>query len=163
VSPKASFAACLSSVLITYSLSSLVPQRSRAAGLLQLTGDDGLLRDLKISAEKLGRHLDEFGVWKWIRRTLTPLTSATEAPPLEVAAAASHTTASSADAIPPTPPPPTFSGGSGYWSLVKTETEEDIFAELEHAFVEPKMRNFDFVATGKPKAKKTTIFSNHLR
>ncbi|KAH6911580.1 hypothetical protein BKA70DRAFT_1423309 [Coprinopsis sp. MPI-PUGE-AT-0042] len=139
----------------------LVPQKSRAAGLLQFTGDDGLLRDLKTSAEKLGRHLDEFGVWKWIRRT--PVASPSEAPSLEVTPSpTSELSEDTSSPPPPPPPPPTFSGGSGYWSLVKTETEEDIFEELGHPFVEPAKRNFDFISAAKSKSKKT-IFSGQLR
>lgn len=138
-----------------HSSPSLVPQKSRAPGLLHLTRDNGFLHDLKISAGKLGRHLDEFGVWKWIRRA-TDVT-VTETPPLEVDLPSS-TTALAVD-----PSTPTFSGGSGYWSLVKTETEEDIFAELGHSFVEPALRNFDCLVAGKPKAKKTMIFSSHSR
>jgi len=43
----------------------LVPIKSRAAGLLALTGDTEFNKDLRTRASKLGMHLNEFGLWRW--------------------------------------------------------------------------------------------------
>lgn len=40
--------------------------RSKGAALLSLTGDLEFIKDLRIQACKLGMHLNEYGLWRWV-------------------------------------------------------------------------------------------------
>jgi DNA polymerase beta len=101
----------------------LVPWKSRGAALLALTGDIEFNRDIRTKAINLGMHLNEFGLWRWQSN------GSEEAHVNEGAERASET---------------------GYWELVKADTEEQILRELGMDFIEPTKRNFSNVV-GKPK------------
>jgi DNA polymerase beta len=63
--------------------------------------------------------LNQYGLWKW------------------------NHTSPSREADGDDEPPETE---RGYWSLVKSATEEDIFEELGIDFIEPSRRNFSFIS-----------------
>ncbi|KAK7468960.1 hypothetical protein VKT23_003459 [Stygiomarasmius scandens] len=114
----------------------LVPQKSRAAALLALTGDIEFNRDMRLRANKMGMHLDEFGLWRW--NSLEPSSSSLSSEPML-----------------PSPPPaesasePT-SAPSLLPTLVPTPTEESIFEELGIPYIPPEKRNFSYlVSVGK--------------
>ncbi|KAG2022563.1 hypothetical protein CC2G_000301 [Coprinopsis cinerea AmutBmut pab1-1] len=115
----------------------LVPAKSRAAALVYFTGDEGLHKHLRDQATPLAMYLDEFGLWKWKPQDVVelPISEALNNP----------------DCL----------GDGGFWSLVKTESEEDIFTHIGVPFVEPTMRNFNFISA-KPKPKKKR-YSTSLR
>ncbi|THV03000.1 Nucleotidyltransferase [Dendrothele bispora CBS 962.96] len=119
----------------------LVPQKSRAAALLALTGDIEFNRDMRLRANKLGMHLDEFGLWRW--NSSTPENHSS--------------TSSSAESASTEPPPPEFdpssvssNSSSLLPTLVPTLTEESVFEELGLPYVPPDKRNFSYlVSVGK--------------
>lgn len=98
--------------------SSLVPLKSKGAGLIAFTGDIQLNKDLRLRAAKIGLLLNEFGLWKWNPndRPKDP------AKPLEEIAP-----------------------NDGYWQLIKAPTEQDIFNQLGMEYIKPHRRNFSFV------------------
>jgi len=70
---------------------------------------------------------NEYGLWRWTG--LNPL----EASSLELSTSTPVSTL--ADPL-----------KQGYWSLLRSATEEDIFRELEMPFVDPTKRNFAFIS-----------------
>lgn len=107
----------------------MVPWKSRGAALLALTGDTEFNRDIRTRAINLGMHLNEFGLWRWQSNGFERVNVGAEA-----------------ERAPDT----------GYWELVKADTEEEILRELGLDFVEPTKRNFSNVV-GKPAKKKAAI------
>ncbi|PPR00469.1 hypothetical protein CVT24_004530 [Panaeolus cyanescens] len=95
----------------------LVPQKSRGAALLSLTGDSAFLKDISQKAKQLGMLLNQYGLWKW-----------TFSDPLAVSMEDFDESTS-----------------KGYWSLLNSSSEEDIFDELGIPFVEPERRNFNYL------------------
>jgi len=76
---------------------------------------------------------NEYGLWKWnLSDPPTPVSSTSE--PTETSLEKGED-ASTLDHL-----------NKGYWSLVKSATEEDIFEELGMDYVDPTKRNFSFVS-----------------
>jgi len=94
----------------------IVPQQSRGAGLLTLTGDSAFEKTLFNAAKKLNLHLDNHGLWSWQSDGNDTPEDAWKS-----------------------------SSSSGHWRLFKSATENDIFEELGMDFIEPEKRNFLFV------------------
>jgi DNA polymerase beta len=106
----------------------IVPQKSRGAGLLSLTGDSAFDKNMSDAAKQLNLHLNNHGLWSWHSNSNDSLENAYRG-----------------------------SGSSpGHWRLVKSATEHDIFEELGMDFIEPEKRNFLFVS-GKRRRKSTVI------
>jgi len=95
----------------------IIPQESRGAGLLTLTGDSAFDKTMFDAAKKLNLHLDNHGLWSWHSDD-------------------GNDTPEDAWKV---------SDSSGHWRLVKSATENDIFEELGMDFIEPEKRNFLFV------------------
>ena len=95
----------------------IVPQESRGAGLLSLTGDSAFDKSMSDAAKQLKLHLDIHGLWSWHPDDNDSLEDSSKGP-----------------------------GSSGHWRLVKSATENDIFEELGMDFIEPVKRNFLFVS-----------------
>jgi DNA polymerase beta len=115
--------------------------KSRAAALISLTGDTELIRHLRLKAIKAGMHLNEFGLWRWISNGSPDL----EGKPID-ADKAEHAEGTSEE-----------QKKSGFWQLIPTTTEEDIFKELGMDFVEPSRRNFAFLSKKVVPEQKKTI------
>jgi DNA polymerase beta len=94
----------------------IVPQKSRGAALLSLTGDSAFDKNMSDAAKRLNLHLNNHGLWSW---------HSNGNPPEDASQG---------------------SGSSGHWRLLKSATEHDIFEELGMDFVEPEKRNFLFVS-----------------
>lgn len=92
----------------------LVPPKTSTAAILYLTGDEAFVSHLKTRAQRMGMLLNEFGLWKW------------ESSP------ANEATLNSLGAV----------EDRGWWTLVKTETERDIFMGLGMEYVKPERRNW---------------------
>ncbi|TFK24377.1 Nucleotidyltransferase [Coprinopsis marcescibilis] len=107
-----------------------VPQKSKAAALLHLTGDDEHTRQLERRADAMGMLFDEFGLWKWNHQEPEPCT-------IENAIA-----------------DPSTLSKRGFWSLLKADDEQDIFDTLGLPYVDPTRRNFGFLRPTRPKQKK---------
>ena len=72
--------------------------------------------------------LDQYGLWKWNPSTSIPIdddAEDNEGPEKE----------------------------KGYWSLVKSCTEEEIFEELGIDFIEPAKRNYSFISIGRRRSR----------
>ncbi|KAJ3556503.1 hypothetical protein NM688_g1994 [Phlebia brevispora] len=95
----------------------LVPFMARGAALLSLTGDTEFNRDLRLRAQRLGLHLNEYGLWRFKRHDGDTTLPQTREEMEE-----------------------------GHWELVASEAEEDIFRELNMPYVQPEKRNFAFLA-----------------
>ena len=128
--------------MLTFNLS-LVPQKSRPAALLALTGDDELNRYMRKKAERQGMLLDEYGLWKW-NTSGGSSTEGLEGP--------------SSSKVSGNPGPVQAPDGEvtpgGYWGLVTTPTEEAVFKELGMRYIPPEKRNWGFV-TGSAKLRPT--------
>lgn len=99
----------------------LVPIKSKGAATLSLTGDIEFNLDLRKRASQLGMHLNESGLWRFHPRNDDTSPKSTDDP----------------------------ATAEGYWELVASETEDDIFNELDMSWIEPEKRNFSFlVRTG---------------
>ena len=96
----------------------IVPQKSRGAGLLSLTGDNAFNKNISDTAKKLSLHLNNHGLWSWHSNDNSSLKDAFEG----------------------------LGTSPGHWRLVKSATEHDIFEELGMDFIEPEKRNFLFVS-----------------
>lgn len=107
--------------------------KSRGAALLSLTGDSEFIRDLRLRANKMGMHLNEFGLWRW--RSNTP------------------SEGSSVDA----------DHDIGFWELIKAETEEEIMDHLGMSYIDPVKRNFSYVARKGTKTKTSRELGPVLR
>ncbi|KAI0039779.1 Nucleotidyltransferase [Auriscalpium vulgare] len=57
----------------------LAPMKSRGAALLALTGDRDFYRNARLSAERIGMHLNEFGLWRFNSADDAPSDGAAEA------------------------------------------------------------------------------------
>lgn len=106
--------------------------KSRGAAMIALTGDIELNRHLRLKASKIGMHLNEFGLWRWVSNG--PLD--VEADELGEAEANTEEQAGETSDREPR---------RGFWQLVRATTEEEIFEELGVDFVEPQRRNFAFI------------------
>ena len=99
---------------------SFVSHKCRGASLLILTGDTDFNKHISSQASRSGMLFNEHGLWKWnLNDVLPPCTSEED------------------------------NGESlekGYWSLVKSSSEEEILEELGLDFIEPVKRNFSFVS-----------------
>lgn len=102
---------------ITDSRLRIIPQESRGAGLLSLTGDSAFDKNLSDAAKQLNLHLDYHGLWSWDSDGNDSLEDAWKGP-----------------------------SSSGHWRLVKSATEHDIFEELGMDYIEPEKRNFLFMS-----------------
>ena len=103
-------------------LFSFVSHKSRGASLLILTGDADFNKHISSQASRCGMLFNEHGLWKWNLNDVLP---------------------------PPCTSEEEDNGESlekGYWSLVKSSSEEDLFEELGLDFIEPEKRNFSFVS-----------------
>ncbi|KAF8158184.1 hypothetical protein B0H34DRAFT_859014 [Crassisporium funariophilum] len=109
----------------------MVPQKSRGASLIHLTGDDAFIEDINWRAEQLGLHFNNFGLWK----VLSNSNEVTVAEALENPESLTH----------------------GYWSLVNSTTEAEIFEELGMDFVVPEKRNFEFLSDRPQRRRKTAL------
>lgn len=118
---------------------SLVPQKSRPTALLALTGDDELTKHMRKKAERQGMLLNEYGLWKW---------NTSQPPSLENPETAPISPSDEADASEDAAAP------EGFWGLVPTPTEADVFKELGVRYVPPERRNWGFV-TGAAKLRPT--------
>ena len=96
--------------------------------MISLTGDLELNRHLRMKAVKLGMHLNEFGLWKWVSNNFPSIEKEETDAHAEEAAATSEATEP-----------------SGFWQLMRATTEEEIFERLGMDFIEPQRRNFAFV------------------
>ncbi len=98
---------------------SFVPCKSRGAYLLAFTGDCDFYKHLSLQAKQLGLLLNEYGLWKW------NLTN----PP-------SHPDDRNGDG----------ESEKGFWSLVKSTTEQEILEELGLDFIDPTIRNYKSIS-----------------
>lgn len=126
---------------------SLVPMKSRGAAMLSLTGDAHLNRHLRLKAIKMGMHLNEFGLWKWVPNT-PPHAEEQKAKADSVAVEEPEADAEIAEETEEGKRP------SGFWQLTQARTEEEIFEELGFDFIEPNRRNFAFLSKGAVLAQK---------
>jgi DNA polymerase beta len=118
---------------------SLVPMKSRASAMISLTGDTELNRHMRLKAIKAGMHLNEFGLWRWVSNDSPGAAEKEAKADTEGAAEASEEKEQ-----------------RGFWQLIPTSTEEDIFREVGMDYVEPHRRNFAFLdMQAVPKRKKT--------
>lgn len=108
----------------------LVPIKSKGAATLSLTGDVEFNKDLRKRASQLGMHLNESGLWR-----LHPRND-------DASPKLAHDSATE----------------EGYWELVASETEDDIFNELGMPWIDPEKRNFDYlIRTGSMKFQPRTV------
>jgi len=129
---------------------SLVPQLSRSAALLALTGDDELNRHLRKKAKKSQMLLNEYGLWKWNQR---PRCTSSSEDGSEL-----HNPEQGVSPLPGEGVPreePEASDAGGYWSMVKTSTEREIFEHLGVGFINPHKRSWGFLS-GSGKLKPTS-------
>jgi len=95
---------------------SAAPVKSRGAALIAWTGDQEFSKSTRIAAHKFGMYLDEVGLWKWhVEDKRDP-----------------------------------EQDGEGYrergfWQLLQSSTEEEIFERLDMESLEPERRNFKFI------------------
>ncbi|KAF5343216.1 hypothetical protein D9758_013424 [Tetrapyrgos nigripes] len=115
----------------------LVPQKSRSAALLSLTGDSEFVRDMRLRANKMGMHLDEFGLWRWNSTGLKTENGTPEVEEEEEASDPDSGSEASEDSSP--------SSSSGRYTLIPTPTEQSIFDELGIPFVHPEKRNYSYL------------------
>ncbi|CAA7262961.1 unnamed protein product [Cyclocybe aegerita] len=106
-----------------------VPQKSQGSSLLVLTGDSAFEKDLCYRAKQLGMLFNEYGLWKWNSSDLGDASESNGSNNYNFGA-------ETEDAL-----------DKGYWSLSKSATEEDIFAELGMDPVDPTSRNFSFLSS----------------
>ncbi|KAJ3504109.1 hypothetical protein NLJ89_g8108 [Agrocybe chaxingu] len=111
-----------------------VPQKSQGSSLLVLTGDSAFEKDLCYRAKQLGMLFNEYGLWKWNSSDLGDASESNSS---------NNSDAEAEDAL-----------DKGYWSLSKSATEEDIFAELGMDPIDPTSRNFSFLSS-KSRKKRT--------
>lgn len=115
--------------------------------MLSLTGDAHLNRHLRLKAIKMGMHLNEFGLWKWVPNT-PPHAEEQKAKADSVAVEEPEADAEIAEETEEGKRP------SGFWQLTQARTEEEIFEELGFDFIEPNRRNFAFLSKGAVLAQK---------
>jgi DNA polymerase beta len=127
-----------------------------------LTGDDDLNRYMRKRAERKGMLLNEHGLWKW---------NLSEAPKEAEGESPNNEGFNSPE------PSNGVSGGvpvaaigkvdnssllatGGYWGMVKTPEEADVFKALEMQLIDPSKRNWGFLS-GKSKMRpKPKTFSS---
>ncbi|KAF8967190.1 hypothetical protein BDZ97DRAFT_1903577 [Flammula alnicola] len=109
----------------------IVPQKSLGSALLSLTGDSEFDKELCNRAQRQGMLFNEYGLWKWNPGQNNPMTSVPDEAQAE-----------------------SIAQSDGYWSLVNSTSEEDIFRELDIKFVDPTKRNFLFLF-GKARKRRT--------
>ncbi|KAL1741433.1 hypothetical protein HDZ31DRAFT_45470 [Schizophyllum fasciatum] len=113
---------------------SFAPVKSKGAALIALTGDFEFNMHLRLKADKMGLHLNEYGLWQWMQSAKPPSAgAATDADSVQ------DTSSSPSDAASDS------TSSSGFWRLIRAETEEAIMRELGMDFVEPTRRNFAYV------------------
>ena len=112
----------------THQFFSFVSHKCRGASLLALTGDSAFHKHLQSQANQSGLLLNEYGLWKWNQNSPSDSTSTDDD--------------AEADAGVYDSP----EKENGYWSLVRSSTENDIFEELGIDFIEPSKRNFSFIS-----------------
>ncbi|KAF8195601.1 hypothetical protein BJ912DRAFT_957541 [Pholiota molesta] len=124
----------------------IVSQRSIGSGLLSLTGNLRFENYLRYRARKKGMLLNEHGIWRWTRHQESLVSDMTEssAEPSEESKRTEE------------PRPTAEFTSHGYWSLIKTIGEEDIFRELGMDYLHPARRNFTPMV--KPQAPKDDDF-----
>ncbi|KAL1676916.1 hypothetical protein EV122DRAFT_215369 [Schizophyllum commune] len=110
---------------------SFAPMKSKGAALIALTGDKEFNLHLRTKAERMGLHLNEYGLWKWLQTE-----SSSDISEADSAASTSFS--------PPFSESP-FDVDSGFWRLLRADTEEAIMRELGMEYVEPLKRNFSYV------------------
>jgi DNA polymerase beta len=129
---------------------SLLPARSKGAALLALTGDRPFLTYIASAASRLGYELNEFGLWCWRGNGTSNKSDDTSRSDAETDATTPDGEKQSAGDV--------SSGhngdGKGYWELIASTTEEDIFEELGLQFVVPERRNFAFISPRERKVRK---------
>lgn len=98
----------------------MIPMKSRGAALLALTGDLEFNRDMRTQASKLGMHLNEYGLWRWVSHNPSPSPSSedTDEPEEE---------------------------DKGHWELMQADSEDTILHELGKSWIEPSKRNFSYL------------------
>ncbi|THH03917.1 hypothetical protein EW146_g10317 [Bondarzewia mesenterica] len=124
----------------------LAPMKSRGAAMLALTGDVDFVRSLRVTACKLGMHLNEYGLWRWNTNVTasTPSASSTSTSP--------PSSSSSADEDEEQEQKETEDSEGmedGFWELIEGENEEGIMRELGMNYVPPDKRNFRFLKGSK--------------
>ncbi|KAF9483507.1 Nucleotidyltransferase [Pholiota conissans] len=116
----------------------IVPQRSIGSGLLSLTGNARFENYLRYRARQKGMLLNEHGIWKWTQHQPNLAPDMTES-----------FTAEHAEEYKPTatlkPVEAEETANQGYWSLIKSSSEEDIFQELGLEYLPPTRRNFTHI------------------
>ncbi|KDQ62601.1 hypothetical protein JAAARDRAFT_203697 [Jaapia argillacea MUCL 33604] len=120
----------------------LAPLQSKASALLSLTGDLDFNRDMRSRAAKMGMHLNEFGLWRWVPSGDS--TGASEATEVANASASSSKTKLSSKGE-------EDADACGIWEHVPTDSEASLLTELGVEWIEPEKRNFGFLSD-KPKA-----------
>lgn len=110
---------------------SIVSQRSIGSGLLSLTGNSRFENYLRHRARKKGMLLNEHGIWRWTRHQESLVSDMTES-----------SAEPSEESKRPEPKPTDEFTSHGYWSLIKSISEEDIFRELGMDYLHPTRRNF---------------------
>ncbi|PPQ92859.1 hypothetical protein CVT25_004347 [Psilocybe cyanescens] len=115
----------------------IIPQKSRGASLICLTGDSDFEKDICYRARQRNMLFNEYGLWKW---TSTP----SEATPTSTFIPAN------------TDPNDSQNHSHSFWSLLHSSTEEDIFKQLGMEPIDPTRRNFSYI-TPKQRKKRTAI------
>ncbi|KAL1729701.1 hypothetical protein EV714DRAFT_251205 [Schizophyllum commune] len=133
---------------------SFAPMKSKGAALIALTGDKEFNLHLRTKAERMGLHLNEYGLWKWLQtESSSDITEADSAASTSISPPSSEMPF--VPAVLPNPNAPlkrVRSPGrqfkdfdSGFWRLLRADTEEAIMRELGMEYVEPLKRNFSYV------------------
>ena len=134
-----------------------MPQKSRTTALLALTGDDDLNRYMRKRAERKGMLLNEHGLWKW---NFSEAPKEPEAESLESDPPSGSTSVPAAAAAISKVDASSPLATGGYWGMVKTPEEADVFKSLEMQLIDPTKRNWGFLS-GKSKMRpKPKTFSS---
>jgi DNA polymerase beta len=140
-----------------------MPQKSRATALLALTGDDDLNRYMRKRAERKGMLLNEHGLWKWNFSEASKEAEA-DSPNNEPSNSSEPSAGVSADGVASAAigkvDNSSLLATGGYWGMVKTPEEADVFKALEMQLIDPSKRNWGFLS-GKSKMRpKPKTFSS---
>lgn len=96
---------------------SYVPRQCAGAALIALTGDLEFNLAIRRAASRLGLRLNEYGLWRWRDTAATTCIDEVEKQW-------------------------SIEQYGGYWELVASEREEDIFEAVGMEWVAPERRNF---------------------
>lgn len=96
---------------------SYVPHPCAGAALIALTGDLEFNLAIRRAASRLGFRLNEYGLWRWQGTATTTCVDEIE----KQRSVEQH---------------------GGYWELIASEREEDIFEAVGMEWVAPERRNF---------------------